>query len=225
MLVILLILCAVLATVNEVSCESRVKNLVVLEMENHSFDNMLGWLKRKNPEIDGLTGKECNMADPNDPTSKTFCVTDKGALVDPDPGHTVPDTAHQIYGKKEITSDMENDPNSINMSGFIATESTHGEAGTKFAEHIMDCIPPEHAPIINTLADEFAIFDKFYSGIPGPTFPNRLFSMSASSEGYVTNDKNKTIQGWTQKSIFDSLNDANIDWKIYFHDAQINIEI
>jgi len=37
--------------------------------ENRSFDHFLGWLKRENPEINGLTGKECNFVNASDPTS------------------------------------------------------------------------------------------------------------------------------------------------------------
>jgi len=37
--------------------------------ENRSFDHFLGWLKKYNPEIDGVTGKECNHLNASDPTS------------------------------------------------------------------------------------------------------------------------------------------------------------
>ena len=38
----------------------RLKHIVVLMMENRSFDHMLGSLKAVNPKIDGLTGAEAN---------------------------------------------------------------------------------------------------------------------------------------------------------------------
>ena len=38
----------------------KLKHVVVLMMENRSFDHMLGGLKADHPEIDGLTGNESN---------------------------------------------------------------------------------------------------------------------------------------------------------------------
>ena len=49
--------------------ENPIKNVVVLMMENRSFDHMLGWMtkggKYGNPKVDGLTGKECNHVNSN----------------------------------------------------------------------------------------------------------------------------------------------------------------
>src|ERR1700726_5140310 len=38
----------------------NLKHIVVLMMENRSFDHMLGGVKKKNPRINGLTGDESN---------------------------------------------------------------------------------------------------------------------------------------------------------------------
>jgi phospholipase C len=43
------------------------------------------------------------------------------------------------------------------------------------------------APIINTLAMEFAVFDNWFCSVPGPTDPNRQFAMSGTSLGVLTN--------------------------------------
>ena len=37
-----------------------IERLVVLMLENRSFDHLLGFLKRENPKINGLTGNEAN---------------------------------------------------------------------------------------------------------------------------------------------------------------------
>lgn len=48
--------------------ENPIKNVVVLMMENRTFDHMLGWMMEGgefgNPDVNGLTGKECNYRDP-----------------------------------------------------------------------------------------------------------------------------------------------------------------
>lgn len=43
------------------------------------------------------------------------------------------------------------------------------------------------APIINTLASEYAVFDRWFASIPGPTDPNRQYAMSGTSRGITTN--------------------------------------
>jgi phospholipase C len=51
------------------------------------------------------------------------------------------------------------------------------------------------APIINNLAIEYAVFDRWFSSVPGPTDPNRGFAMSGTSAGMIENF-NGTL--WTQ---------------------------
>jgi phospholipase C len=43
------------------------------------------------------------------------------------------------------------------------------------------------APILNTLAKEFAIFDSWFASIPTGTDPNRAFAMSGTSQGVLSN--------------------------------------
>eukprot|EP01040_Poterioochromonas_malhamensis_P026177 gene26177-32858_t len=75
----LLIVAAVLAIVSHgVMSErsSRIKHIVVLMMENRSFDHLLGWLKQdKNPSIDGLMGTETQPRDINDASKGSLPVT------------------------------------------------------------------------------------------------------------------------------------------------------
>jgi hypothetical protein len=52
-----------------------------------SFDHLLGYLKRVNPEIDGLVGNETNPFDPANPAAGYATVSDdSGYVTDPDPG-------------------------------------------------------------------------------------------------------------------------------------------
>jgi len=71
------------------------------------------------------------------------------------------------------------------------------------------------APIINTLAVEFGVFDKWYCSVPGPTDPNRGYFMSGTSAGAITNF-NGTL--WGQQSYFDFLRRRGISWRAYYQD-------
>ena len=50
------------------------EHVIVLMMENRSFDHMLGWLHGINPDIDGLTGSECNNIITNNGNTTVYCV-------------------------------------------------------------------------------------------------------------------------------------------------------
>lgn len=87
-------------------------------MENRSFDHMLGWLKTLNPEIDGLTGKECNPKNTSDPGSELVCVSDIAEFVDPDPGHSFQAIREQIFGGNDTSA------NPPPMNGFAQQAET-----------------------------------------------------------------------------------------------------
>ena len=185
----------------------RVKHIISIMLENHSFDNMVGYLNASN----GVKpGSPCNT---QTSTGKTYCPTNRGAYSDPDPDHSVHGTSWQIYGSENPA--RPNDPTSIAMSGFV--DSYEKAAGASNAPTIMDCFLPTHVPIITTLAQSFTLVDTYHAAVPGPTFPNRLFYFSATSHGFGDNDAVQTTLGWPQKSIFGSLNASS--WRVYFSDV------
>jgi len=55
--------------VNAGERSSKIKHVVVLMMENRSFDHLLGWLKQdRNVSIDGLSGSRKIPRNASDPT-------------------------------------------------------------------------------------------------------------------------------------------------------------
>ncbi|EHA8591043.1 non-specific phospholipase C6 [Cocos nucifera] len=180
--------------------QQPIKSIVVLILENRSFDHMLGWMKQSiNPAIDGLTGNECNPL----PSSGRVCVSDDAQFVDPDPGHSFEDVMEQVFGSGTTPS----------MSGFVQQALT---ISTNLSDTVMKGFKPENVPVFASLVQEFAVFDRWFSSIPGPTQPNRLFVYSATSHGAVRHDKWNLISGYPQKTIFDSLQENGLDFNVYF---------
>lgn len=108
------------------------------------------------------------------------------------------------------------------MSGFIKSYS--GPMGNSTGgEFIMKCFDPVHVPVITTLAQDFALLDHWFSGVPGPTEVNRAFAASATSHGYASNTAILEHLGMPQRPIYATLEDANQSWAIYFSDAPCNI--
>ncbi|XP_010519508.1 PREDICTED: non-specific phospholipase C6 [Tarenaya hassleriana] len=185
--------------------QSPIKTVVVLVMENRSFDHMLGWMKKSiNPSINGVTGRECNPVSTKDPNNtRIICFTNDAEFVDPDPGHSFEAVEEQVFGSGRIPS----------MMGFV--EQALSMPGN-LSETVMKGFRPEAVPVYAELVKEFAVFDRWFSSIPGPTQPNRLFVYSATSHGSTSHVKKLLAQGYPQKTIFDSVHENGIDFGIYF---------
>src|SRR4030095_15091895 len=84
------------------------KHLVVLMMENRSFDHMLGSLKEVDPRIDGLTGNESNP----DTTGDTIKAQPRAKYQ----GHPAPDPNHDFA---PVDTQIFNGGTVANMQGFI----------------------------------------------------------------------------------------------------------
>ncbi|CAO3615843.1 unnamed protein product [Cunninghamella blakesleeana] len=196
----------------------KIKNVVVFMFENRSFDRLMGWFKY-NKEIDGFTGKECNYLDPKDPKSLKICANDKGLLMDPlDPGHEYTDTTFQLTGNGNLSSDA---VKSVNMEGFVADFAKQFPkiANNATALHqVMDGFHPNTIPITYELASNYTIIDRWFSSFPGSTMPNRMYLHAATSHGEVFTDGWKYPIGYPQRTIYNNLEDANIDWSSYYNE-------
>lgn len=180
------------------------EHLVVLMMENRSFDHMLGGLKARDPRIDGLTGSESNP----DTTGAIITVQDRAryqSQLDPDPGHDFAEVDQQIF----------NGGSTPDMQGFIASYFTK-RRDVKHSRQIMYYFKPEKLPVLTTLAREFALFNRWFSSIPGPTLCNRAFAHYGTSFGHVGMELFYANQSF--KSIYERLVEAGHTAKLYYFD-------
>jgi phospholipase C len=212
---------------------SQVKNIFVLMLENHSFDNIFAFL-----EINGMS--HATTANCNSYNGNTYCVSDNATPtgMPTDPGHEFTDILQQLCG----TGAQYVAPSypTINLSGFAATYATSADEKTGLPTSgqigdIMACFRPTQLPCITTLAIGFVICDHWFSSLPGPTWPNRFYVHGASSAywnatNYQSLDDSpttaqmalwETFDGFTYQngSIYDALNKANIPWMIYYDDS------
>lgn len=152
----------------------KIKHIVVLMMENRSFDHMLGFLKNEIPDIRGVIGNDYF----NQSTAgATMPVTDGAApqgLLVADPGHDFTDVYMQMYGVPYGTSATQPD-----MSGFA---QSYEQQGGNPAD-IMRCFRPSQLPVLSALARRYVICDQWFSSVPGPTLPNRAFAHFGTSFG------------------------------------------
>ncbi len=138
----------------------NLKHIVVLMMENRSFDHMLGSLHAADPRINGLTGNESNLDTTNEPAHVQGLAEFQSQL-DPDPNHHFPAVHQQIFDGGPI--------NKPTMGGFV--KSYYGERkDVAHSRKIMYFFPKEKLPVLTGLAQNFAVFNGWFSSIPGPTF-------------------------------------------------------
>ncbi|GKV07482.1 hypothetical protein SLEP1_g19257 [Rubroshorea leprosula] len=189
-----------------------IKTVVVLVQENRSFDHILGWFKSLNPEINGVTGSEYNPVSTSDSNSARIFFGDNAPYVDPDPGHSIQAIYEQVFGKP-WSSDDSKQPHKPTMNGF-AQNAEGTQKG--LAESVMRGFKPDAVPVYKELASNFGICDRWFASVPASTQPNRLYVHSATSHGATSNNTLKLIEGYPQKTIFESLDESGFSFGIYY---------
>jgi len=196
-------------------------------LENRSFDHMLGFLKATNPKVEGLVNQQySNLADPRDlKSAEVFASPVAGPKMPFDPPHEFGDVQKQLYGP-DATGQRANPPETVApMSGFLfcgnATADQSGPDAAGKGRCVMECFAPDQVPCITALAQQFALFNFWYSSLPGPTWPNRFFVHAATSGGLSDSPGTEQIvAGYSFKNdtIYHSLAKGGKDWRIY-HDG------
>jgi phospholipase C len=182
------------------------KHIVVLMMENRSFDHMLGALKEQDGRIDGLTGNETNP-DTNGNNAKVQPLAEFQGQLDPDPDHHFPAVDLQIYG--------DGGSRVANMQGFVKSYF-HQRGDVNHSRKILYYFTPDKLPVLTTLATEFAVFNGWFSSIPGPTICNRAFAHYGTSFGQVSMDIFYIKEPY--KSIYERMLKAGRTAKLYYYD-------
>jgi phospholipase C len=187
----------------------NLKHIVVLMMENRSFDHMLGALKAKDPRIEGLTGNESNPDTTNEPVKVQPKAEFQGQL-DPDPDHAFAGVDLQLFNGQQGANRVPS------MQGFI--ESYYQQQKNVEQSHkIMYYFEPEKLPVLAGLAQQFALFNGWFSSIPGPTICNRAFAHYGTSFGQV--DMNIFEWKGPYLSIYERVLLARRSAKIYYYDG------
>jgi phospholipase C len=77
-------------------------------------------------------------------------------------------------------------------------------------------------PYYYELASQYAMSDRFFSSILSATPPNRKFLFAGTSNGAINKQNPPPAVGeWTEKTIFQALNEKGISWKYYYQDNSV----
>jgi phospholipase C len=198
----------------------RVEHIVVLMLENRSFDHIFGFRKG----INGLTGKEFNLLTPNKPESDVNPAFHTGSGAPfvtinskNGPSHSLKGTNVQIFNNSngpDATHPARNNGFALNYRNELLAEHVQNPSQETIAV-AMQSFAPAHLPSINALADAFCICDNWFSEVPGPTQPNRLYMHAATSAGFAHNVWSKKFDVQT---IYNNLEKAGATWATYDFD-------
>jgi len=157
----------------------QIDHIVVLMMENRSFDHILGYLRLsgRRPELDGL---QADMSNTYVDTSGKFPQYDGlhfGV-------HELKDTRmtkaqDPPHGGSSVDKQLAN-----KMAGFVQTYMD--ERGGPTEVHPGDVLgyhSDKHLPVYDHLTEKFCVCDRWFSSVAGSTFPNRLYSMAGRAAG------------------------------------------
>ncbi|KAF2104443.1 phosphoesterase family protein [Rhizodiscina lignyota] len=218
----------------------QVKHVVVVMLENRSFDDICGWLYQPGTtpqpsqflppsspkEYDGLKSTYFNpvnaqyfkgqsaetdqAASPTDP-DETFQVADHAASpTDPNPDPE--ETFSNVTYQLFGPEKPSANPTWPNM-GFVINYAN--ATGHKSPVDIMKPFNPAQLPVISSLAANFAVSDRYFCSIPSQTWPNRSFMHAGTSNGNVNNGDIPNPFDWDVRNIFNVLEDVGADWRIY----------
>ncbi|KAH8911764.1 phosphoesterase [Coniochaeta sp. PMI_546] len=202
--------------------KARIKNVVILEMENRSLDNVLGGQTLAGIDNPIHNGPFCNPYNLTNPAAGQVCsaANDYDSITN-DPDHAVYGNNLEFYGTFTPDNDaIASGRLTATQKGFVQEQlRLYGSKvnRTTLAQQVMNYYTEDQVPVLTALVQNFVTFNHWHSAIPGPTDPNRLALVSGSSYGHGSNDASFKAKGFNQTSIFQSLTERGHQWRNY-HD-------
>lgn len=219
---------------------ANIEHFVVLMLENHSFDNMLGWLYSPGnkapydksppgqPEFCGLgSGNHSNPISTGSKTTHSvyrletaYDPRDKSrSLPDPDPGEGYLHTNVQLFQNETPPTDGVacNQGFIIDYAAAIPADNRGDPLHQLQTDpaSIMGCYDPVVPSVLTALAREFAVCDQWFCSAPTQTWPNRRFFHSATSWGDVENTPTDIFPHEYWPTLFDQLISNGNSWYNY----------
>jgi len=174
----------------------QIKHIVVLMMENHSYDNYLGTLKDRG---DGLP----DGADAANPRRDG-----------------TPVTPHHLTSTEQVKDNPTQSWHGAHLQwnhgqndGFVASieRLVPGQDPTR----PMGYWTEQELPFYHGLARTFPLADRWFSSCLGPTFPNRRFMMAGTAHGLIDDLPWDILDLPPAGTIFDVLTRHGIGWFNY----------
>jgi phospholipase C len=193
----------------------QIEHIVVVMLENRSFDHMLGYLSlpaalggRERADVDGLRGPEVNL---NDHAGEQYPIhhleqTQFDSEAE-DPDHSGPAVDEQLANGGQGFVD--------NFARYSATTAQKLKVPVPDPGLVMGYYDSDDLPVYDHLAAEYCVVDRWFSSVPGATWPNRLYALAGQAAG-SRDDIATPI--YALPTFVRYLDEANVDWRWYSFD-------
>jgi phospholipase C len=176
----------------------EIRHIVVVIMENHSFDNLLGMVPYEVPGrqgVDGLTRRHGRITNFNrDSTGAKVYARHAGSpcQLQHEPSQSW-NASHQSYdgGRND---------------GFVLAS---GPIAMRFWDQ-------RDIPFTYSLARHFPIGERFFCSVLAQTYPNRRFFFAGTASGTISTTVQGLLPSAANGTIFDRLDAYKIDWRVYW---------
>ena len=218
----------------------NVKHIIIIMQENHSFDNYFGALPyapdgpyhsgpcaaNDHSCVDGLSctvgdggALTCSNSNVDDDESTVYSFHDSDYCPAPDLQHNWRGSHHEANWFDPAAALFETLNNGFVLENDLTEQIDTAESATE--DDTMGFYDQADLPFYYQLAQTFAIDDRYFCPVVGPTFPNRSYEMAATSFGHLTTNEiyppaggYKPITG----SIFDLLDKYGVSWTNFYQD-------
>ncbi len=194
-----------------------IDHIVVVMLENRSFDHMLGYLSlpaemggKGRADVDGLQGPAINF---NSFENSDYAIHHldrtvfSGEVEDPDHSGRSVDEQLAGGGKGFVA-------NFARISAARAVKSS-SPVPVRDPGLVMGYYDAADLPVYDHLAAEYCVVDRWFSSVPGATWPNRLYSIAGRAEG-SRDDVSPPI--YALPSFARYLDQHQVDWRWYSFD-------
>lgn len=192
-----------------------VDHIVVLMMENRSFDHMLGYLSLPvdqggggRVDVDGLEGRDVNF-NPLGGTKYAIHHLDRtqfnGEVEDPD--HSGGSVDEQLANGGQGFVE--------NFARISKTRAAQANRPAPDPGLVMGYYDAGDLPVYDHLASEYCLVDRWFSSVPGATWPNRLYALTGQASG-SRDDAAPPI--YALPSFVRYLDENDVDWRWYSFD-------
>jgi phospholipase C len=177
----------------------QIDHIFILMMENRSFDHMLGYLDLQGHPVTGIAdARRANYANLlNGQRYAPIARTDPTVPVDP------------LHERNDIRRQMRRRPDDPMMTGFVADYST---VSAEDPYPVGQFYESAQVWMMDFLARNFCVCDRWFASLPASTQPNRLMSMS----GYTLRDYSTNNLFEDQENMaYDWLDAHGVSWRVY----------
>jgi phospholipase C len=210
----------------QIGALAKIDHIVVLMMENRSFDQVLGYLSRElgrsdvnglntlppDPDINPQFNRHNNRnLFPQRATSTAWPVfTGPSGNYVTGPCHETECVHNQIEGDRPTK-----------MERFASDFARRAGDDPERLRLVMDYFGPDQLPVYAVLAREFAICDHWYTSHAGPTWPNRFvlftgdLNLGPADNVEQDNPDFATMIPLRTPTLFDHLNDRGVSWRLF----------